>query len=129
MDLPESLKYVIVIIQPMDYQLGRTFPAALSGTATGDGYAKCLNTATSLAQFITNLGFEAVASLNDTGLNIPLAIQAGLGEYGRHGLLIMPEFGPNVRIAKVFTDLPMAVDQPKSFCIILRSSFIRSTIF
>ena len=115
MDLPESLKYVIVFAIPMDYQLGRTFPAALSGTATGEGYARCLNTANSLAQFITNLGYEAVASMNDTGMNIPMAITAGLGEYGRHGLLITPEFGPNVRIAKVFTDLPMAIDQVKSF--------------
>ena len=115
MDLPESLKHAIVIAMPMNYQLGQTFPAALSGTATGEGYARCLNTANALAQFITNLGYEAVASMNDTGLNIPMAIQAGLGEYGRHGLLITPEFGPNVRIAKVFTDLPMKADAPKSF--------------
>ena len=30
--------------------------------------------------------------LNDTALAIPYAIQAGLGEYGRHGLLIHPEY-------------------------------------
>ena len=115
MDLPKSIKNVIVFLVPMDYQLGRTFPAAVSGSATGDGYAKCLNTANALAQFITNLGYEAVASMNDTGLNIPMAIEAGLGEYGRNGLLISPQFGPNVRIAKVFTDLPLMSDKPTSF--------------
>ena len=115
MDLPNKLKYVVMLLQPMDYQLGKTFPSALSGTTTGEGYAQCLNTSNALAQFITNLGYEAVASMNDTALNIPLAIKAGLGEYGRHGLLITPDFGPNVRLAKVFTDIPLTVDEPISF--------------
>lgn len=115
LDFPASLKYAIVLILPMDYQLGKTFPSALSGATTGLGYATSLNCANMLAQFITNLGYEAIASLNDTALSIPMAIEAGLGEYGRHGLLITPEFGPNVRIAKVFTDLPLEVDQIKEF--------------
>jgi reductive dehalogenase len=79
------------------------------------GYATCLNAANALAQFITNLGYEAVAAMNDTALNIPMAIQAGLGEYGRNGLLITPEYGPNVRIAKVFTDMELVPDQPIEF--------------
>ena len=54
-----------------------------------------------------------------------MAIEAGLGEYGRHGLLINQKFGPNIRIAKVFTDLPLQIDQPvqfgvKAFCGICR---------
>ncbi len=115
LDLPDKFKYVIVLIMPMDYELGRTFPSALSGSTTGIGYANSLQTATMLAQFITNLGYEAFASMNDTALNIPLAIKSGLGEYGRNGLLITRRFGPNVRIAKVFTDLPLMIDAPKSF--------------
>ena len=119
--LPQGLKYSIVLIMPMDYELGKTFPAAVSGTTTGLGYSSSLNCANSLAQFIVNLGYQAVASLNDTAQSVPMAIQAGLGEYGRHGLLINRKFGPNVRIAKVLTDLPLVVDQPiefgvKQFC-------------
>jgi len=53
--------------------------------------------------------------MNDTALAIPLALQAGLGEYGRHGLLITEEFGPRVRIGKIFTDLPLEPDRPKAF--------------
>jgi len=121
MDLPKSYTHAILLIIPMDYKLSKTYPAALSGAATGLGYSIGLNAANSLAQFITNLGFGATASLNDTALNIPMAIEAGLGEYGRHGLLITPKFGPNIRIAKVFTDLPLLPDKPiefgvKEFC-------------
>lgn len=119
--LPEGLKHAIMLIMPMDYELGKTFPAAVSGTTTGLGYASSLNCANSLAQFIVNLGYKAVASLNDTAQSIPMAIQAGLGEYGRHGLLISRKYGPNVRIAKVLTDLPLITDAPiefgvKQFC-------------
>ena len=119
--LPDGLKYAIYLLMPMDYELGKTFPAALSGTTTGLGYSSSLNCANSLAQFIVNLGYQAVASLNDTAQSIPMAIQAGLGEYGRNGLLITRKFGPNVRIAKVLTDLPLQLDKPiefgvKKFC-------------
>ena len=43
--------------------------------------------------------------------------KAGLGEYGRLGLLITPEFGPRVRIGKIFTDLPLSHDEPRSFVV------------
>jgi ferredoxin len=39
--------------------------------------------------------------------SIPIAIQAGLGHLGRHGRLITWQDGPMVRIAKIFTDLPL----------------------
>jgi reductive dehalogenase len=115
MDLPDDLPYVVVIANEMNRDIIQTVPSALSGAATGQGYSQDIIAALSLAQYIRNLGYRAVASLNDTALSIPLAVQAGLGEYGRHGLLITPEFGPRVRIAKIFTDLPLVPDRPKSF--------------
>ncbi len=50
-------------------------------------------------------------------LSVPLAIDAGLGQYGRHGLLITKQFGPRVRIAKILTDMPLIPDKPNfDFC-------------
>lgn len=114
-DLPEGLGHVVVFAVGMDYDVTRTTPSALGGAGTGFGYSKDLVTALSIAQYIRNLGYRAVASMNDTALSIPMAIQAGLGEYGRLGLLITKEFGPRVRIGKVFTDLPLAADKPVRF--------------
>jgi reductive dehalogenase len=68
-----------------------------------------------LAQYIRNLGYEAVASMNDSALPIPLAVQAGLGEVGRHSLLITEEYGPRLRLGKIFTNMPLQVDKPKRF--------------
>ena len=114
-DLPEGLTGVIVIGQAMDAELIQTAPSALSGTATGLGYSKDAAVLLGVAQYIKNLGYEAVPSMNDSALAIPLALAAGLGEYGRHGLLITPEFGSRVRFGKIFTNMPMASDAPKTF--------------
>ena len=114
-DVDERLTHVIVVVTAMDLELTATVPSALAATATGMGYTQDAVTLMSLAQYIRNLGYEAHASMNDTGLNIPLAVQAGLGEYGRHGLLITEEFGPRVRIGKIFTDLPLEPDTPRTF--------------
>ena len=115
MDLPDDMTSVVVIANEMHHQTIETVPSALSGAATGQGYSRDIIAVLSITQYIRNLGYRAVASLNDTALSIPLAIQAGLGQYGRHGLLITPEFGPRVRIAKIFTDLPLLPDEPINF--------------
>jgi len=112
---PEGLSHVIVVAKAMDHGLIETVPSALSGTATGWGYSEDTLTLLALAQYIRNLGYQAVPNLNDTALAIPLAIKAGLGEYAKLGLVITPEFGPRVRFGKVFTDLPMTLDVPRTF--------------
>jgi reductive dehalogenase len=124
-EVDESLPHVIVVAQPMDYDWIRTVPSALSGAATGLGYSHDALVALSIAQYIRNLGYQAVASMNDTSTAIPYAIQAGLGEYGRNGLLISEAFGPRLRLGKIYTDLPLAHDAPisfgvKAFCDICR---------
>ena len=115
----------IVIGTAMPYQVIKTFPSAVAGVAAGFGYSKDALTLQSIAQFIRNMGYQAVASMNDTAQCIPYAIQAGLGEYGRHGLVITKEFGPRVRFGKIFTDLPLTHDRPikfgvKEFCEVCR---------
>jgi epoxyqueuosine reductase len=84
-------------------------------------YSKEVAAAIQPAQYIRNLGYEAVASVNDKALCIPYAIKAGLGEYGRNQMVITPEFGPRLRFSKVFTNLPLGHDVPrkngvKEFC-------------
>ena len=114
-EVPDDLPWVIVTAEAMDHGLTATVPSALSGTATGIGYMWDTVTLVSLAQYIRNLGYRAVATMNDSALAVPLALQAGLGEYGRHSLLITREFGPRVRLGKVFTDLPLSADAPVRF--------------
>jgi epoxyqueuosine reductase QueG len=91
----------------MDRELVRSYPSALAGAATGREYSHEAAIVMQLAAYIRNLGYQAVASMNDTGLVIPMAVQAGLGEYARNQLVITPEFGPRLRFSKIFTDMPL----------------------
>lgn len=115
LDIPNDLPNVIVIGESMDVDLTRTVPSALSGSATGLGYSYDALTLLTLAQYIRNLGYRAYATMNDSSLGIPLAVQAGFGEVGRHSLLITPEYGPRLRLGRIFTDLPLEYDQPRKF--------------
>ncbi|MEM8811127.1 MAG: reductive dehalogenase domain-containing protein [Pseudomonadota bacterium] len=111
-ELPEGLTSVIVLGHEMAESLVATYPSALAGAATGREYSHEASIVTQLAAYIRNLGYEAVPSMNDTGLVIPYAVKAGLGEYARNQLVITPEFGPRLRFSKIFTSLPLAHDQP-----------------
>jgi reductive dehalogenase len=120
-DLPEGLTSVIVLGHEMDEALVATYPSALAGAATGREYSHEAAIVMQLAAYIRNLGYEAVASMNDTALVIPYAVKAGLGEYARNQMVITPEFGPRLRFSKIFTNLPLAHDLPqpkgvKAFC-------------
>lgn len=113
--LPEDLTSVIVVGHEMDINLVSTYPSALAGASVGNGYSKETATAQQLAQYIRLLGYEAIASMNDTSLVIPYAIKAGLGEYGRNQMVLTPEFGPRQRFSKIFTNMPLSHDKPISF--------------
>ena len=115
LEIPGKYRYAIVIAIEMDYALIQTSPTGGAAAATGLGYSKMAFVAGLLAQFIRGLGYGALPCGNDTALSIPLAIEAGLGELGRNGLLITEKFGPRVRLCKVLTDLPLTPDAPRFF--------------
>lgn len=112
---PEGVRYAVVMAIEMDELAIATSPECPAAAVTGLAYSRMAFAASSLAEFIRNLGYTAIPDGNDTGLSIPLAIDAGLGQLGRNGLLITPEYGPRVRICKVYTDLPLEADGPVDF--------------
>ncbi len=87
------------------------FPVILESALA---YAKAAVVAVQLALYIRRLGHSARAHhLRDYQLlSVPVAIDAGLGELGRSGVLINREFGSAFRLATVTTDMPFAVDDP-----------------
>ena len=113
--IPKTMKWVVAIAIPMDLDLLSRAPTSLGDAATGLGYSHSAFTVASLAEFIRGLGYQAIPSVNDTALSVPFAIEAGIGELSRLNKLVTPEFGPAVRLCKVFTDLPMACDKPVDF--------------
>lgn len=114
-DSVNGLNNCIVIITEMPYDLVQTYPSATAGATSGYVHSKIILSIQCLVQYIRHLGYNAIGSLNDTALNIPYAEQAGLGEYGRNGLLINPILGPRFRIGKIFTDMPLVHNSPQKY--------------
>ncbi|MBN2046191.1 MAG: reductive dehalogenase [Anaerolineales bacterium] len=113
--MPFQPKSVIVMAFEMDYDAFRCAPSHIEGAGAGKQYSSIAETGHKVAIFLNSLGYKAIPCGNDTALSIPIAIQAGLGELGRNNVLITEEFGPRVRLGKVFTNLELVPDKPKSF--------------
>jgi reductive dehalogenase len=112
-ELPPEMNNVVSVAVEMDYQMFRTSPSKIEWAATTHAYSKMKYIVMHLAQFINNLGYRAWPyGSGGPVLSIPIAVDAGMGELGRNGLLITPEYGPRVRLCGVITDMPLAQDRP-----------------
>lgn len=109
-EIAEDYPFVIVMAHEMGYEMVKRSPAVEADTDIE--YSKGAWCSASLATFIAELGYRAIPAVNEIGINVPLAVDAGLGEAGRNGQLITRDYGPRVRISKVFTNLPLVSDTP-----------------
>lgn len=76
-------------------------------------YRRGSEMANRLARHIRALGWRAEAyGIGEDVMQIPMAINGGLGQLGKHGSMISKEHGSNFRLTCVLTDLPMALDRP-----------------
>jgi epoxyqueuosine reductase len=103
----------IVILYPMDGNEMKYVTTNRAGAETMRAYMEITKAAITISEEIRAMGWRARAYCEGADiLHIPLAINAGLGELGKHGSLICREFGSSMRIATVLTDLPLNHDKP-----------------
>ena len=113
---PVSLDYenVICMAFPVD-------PKLLGGEATvvEGGWKESYSSLVSLimAEFVRGCGWptRALPPENAPYLAVPTLVEAGIGEQGRHGLIITKEFGSHFIPGAVATDMPLARDKPVDF--------------
>jgi ferredoxin len=113
-DLPHD--HVICMIFAEDYAQALKGPRATEEEAAR-AYTRCAEASTALAAHIRALGFPAVAHHNGACdiQAIPAMIAAGLGELGKHGSLVHPQFGASHRPGIVTTTMPLTIDSPLTF--------------
>jgi epoxyqueuosine reductase len=114
--------WVIVLALAHNYERLRQVPSdETNGVGVcdiGDQYARGTRASYALANWIRWQGYNAQAypgPMADALLLVPPAIASGLGELGKHGSLISPEFGAGVRLAGVTTDMPLIATAPIRF--------------
>ena len=110
--VPEHWKFAIAIGVPHEWD------QFLSNPQYGDSldaYNRVRMAGWRLANFIKRIGYASRWHCPPGSYDLvatPLAVQAGLGEWGRMACVISPELGGNVRLAVVTTELEMAIDKP-----------------
>ena len=114
--------WVIVLVLAHDYDRLKEVPSdetnGIGVTEIGLQYARGTRASFALANWIRSQGYNAHAYPGpsaDALLLIPPAIASGLGELGKHGSLISPQFGSGVRLAGVTTDMPLIATAPVQF--------------
>ncbi|MCW8331397.1 4Fe-4S dicluster domain-containing protein [Photobacterium sp. SDRW27] len=120
-EIPAHWKNVIVFGVPMNWD---PMYAAVGYSTSKDAYFRAKTAAGLLSAYLGELGYAARPQWpgNDYEIIVPpLAMQAGLGECTRNGILMTPEVGPNIRLAAVITNLDLEPDKPvdlkmKHFC-------------
>ena len=115
-------KYAVVLAMEMDYDTIETAPEPPSGVEALRIYWRLGQVVQQVAGFIRSLGYPAVGHqvrtfIKDppTILNPVAAYEAGLGEFGRLGVLITREFGPRVRLGTITTDLFLPQNERADF--------------
>lgn len=109
-DVPYA--YAISIGVVMDREKMKYVPDVISATEVMRVYAEIGRIASQLSEEIRAMGWPARAYANPNSgdlLHIPVAIDCGFGEIGKHGSLISKEYGSNFRLGTIVTDLPLAV--------------------
>ncbi len=115
--ITEHLPYGLAFTVEMKRNALNEAPGARELTESSRAYVEAAVISMQLAYFIKELGYNARVHIDKNYLVLVslVAYDAGLGVFGRSGLLITPDFGPAVRIGVVTTDLPLIADEKLNF--------------
>lgn len=111
-------RWVIMLCVAHDWDALRTAPEETAAAEVIRQYGRGIVAAKGVASAIRRDGHDAVPNGGPMAypmLLVPAAIAAGLGELGKHGSLIHPRLGSNLRLACVLTDIPLVPDVPITF--------------
>jgi len=112
-------KYAVIIIVAMNVGMMKAAPANNAIQESAKQYVEAAKISNIISEYIKQLGYDAKAQ-NDGNyetLCVPMAVDCGLGELGRMGLLVHPVYGPCVRIAAVTTDMELVTTERKNYAI------------
>ncbi len=115
--IPKKARTAIVYTVQMSQETLKRAPTVLGSQTTSLTYTLNRSIQLRIQTFLIGLGYMALgeASTNALAIAPALGVMAGLGELTRYNRLLTPEHGPNVRVFKVLTDLPIAPTKPIDF--------------
>ena len=114
-DIPHA--YAIVVAVRHKPSLVDLAPSYFSWASTADSYSRLKLITTQLTDFIRGLGYDAMyretLGAREPEMDmVPIALDAGVGEFCRTGRVLSPEYGNNMRLKAVTTDCPSSRTNP-----------------
>ena len=97
---PRSMRSLVVMAFEMGVETMSLEASATANGGTGDAYSRMWFTTTRLAEFLFGLGYGAIPIGNDVALSLPMAVDAGLGEVARSGMLVTPKYLSLIHISE-----------------------------
>jgi Pyruvate/2-oxoacid:ferredoxin oxidoreductase delta subunit len=113
-----DFKHAIVIEMEMKNEEVRAAPHVRFGLECYRVYRRLGKVVIDTAPYIRKLGYGARGHHPYSGrelIYIPMAIDAGLGELGKHGSLLTEKLGSSLRLGVVSTELPLVSDAPRYY--------------
>ncbi len=107
---------VLLFLVEMDFDAMQRAPAVEVMRESARQYYQAAVISKTATAVLEALGYRA-KSHHDAHYDCilpPLAVEAGLGEVGRHNILIADRYGTRVRIGAVSTDFPLSHNRPIS---------------
>jgi formate hydrogenlyase subunit 6/NADH:ubiquinone oxidoreductase subunit I len=104
--------YIISFGVEMDRESALHAPSERSALTIQAEYRGTDRISAEVAQHIRDMGWDAQAAIHGF-LQIPAAVEAGLGQLGKHGSLISKDLGSMFRLGAVATNLPLVLDAPE----------------
>ena len=107
-----------MMVVAMDFEALDQGPNDLSQNEVKRQYDRGTSAAYTLAGWMHNHGYQALphgGPIAGPMLMVPAAIEAGLGELGKHGSMINRTYGSSFRLANVLCDIPLIADSADEF--------------
>jgi ferredoxin len=113
---PNHINTIVFAVE-MDKDAMDSAPQLPEALAVVKGYVETAVIGMMLTYYIKSLGYDARNHMDGNYLLVlPLAARAaGLGDIGRHGLLISEKYGSRVRLGAVTTNMPLLTDKSSDF--------------
>ena len=112
--LPDKELWAICSVIPQSLWMQK-YTKRMSWACSNTGaYSRANIFSNRLNVFLRGLGYQFYGGdTGSVGRVVGFGVMSGLGEYGRAGIMISPQFGTNLRTVLVtITDLPLAVTKP-----------------
>jgi len=108
----DSATHAIVFAVEMDEDMINTAPGVESGIEGVKSYVSVAMIGLWISYYIRSFGYEARTHMDGNYLAMvqKMAVDAGLGQIGKSGLVLTRKFGPRIRLGAVTTNLRLITD-------------------